>query len=115
MKSVFPKTDQSRISKSQLYYLENVSTASSELPVGSVIVQGENAMLYIGQVEFQSSVRVSPLVFRDSAFWRDINLVSQFTRKEWIDLARSEFEYRGRYFEAPWPEMLRKILGDNRK
>ena len=99
----------------KFYYLENVSTASSELPVGSVIVQGENAMLYIGQVEFQSSVRVSPLVFRDSAFWRDINLISQFTRNEWIDLARPEFEYRGRYFEAPWPEILRKVLGDNRK
>jgi len=111
--SRFPGTARQLIDQQdpgKFYYLENVSTASSELPVGSVIVQGENATLYIGKDGFGTSVRVSPLLFRDRIFWLDINLINQFTRKEWIDLARPEFEYRGRYFEAPWPEMLRSVL-----
>jgi hypothetical protein len=93
----------------KLYYLEYVAKASS-VPIGSVIVQGEDARLYMGAVESETSVRVSPLVFRDAAFWRDINVIHRFTGKEWIDLARPEFEYRGRYFEAAWPEFLRVLL-----
>jgi hypothetical protein len=94
----------------KFYYVENVAKADSDIPIGSVIVEGENARLYIGNVEFETSVRVSPLIFRDSAYWRDINLMHRFLSKEWLDLAQPEFEYRGRYFEAPWPTFLKAIL-----
>jgi hypothetical protein len=80
-----------------------------DVPIGSVILDGENAALFIG-AEFQTSVRVSPLVFRDPAFWRDINAIHRFNSNEWIDLARPEFEYRGRYFDAAWPVFLKAIL-----
>jgi uncharacterized iron-regulated protein len=94
----------------KLYYLENVAKSSSDVAIGSVLIQGADATLFIGAVEFQTSVRISPLVFRDPAYWRDINVLHRFTTKEWIDLARPEFEYRGRYFEAAWPEFLSVIL-----
>jgi hypothetical protein len=92
----------------KLYYLDNVAKANSDVPLGTVIVQGEDATLFIGGTE--TSVRVSPLVFRDPSYWHDINMIDRFTRKEWIDLARPELEYRGRYFEAAWPEFLSVVL-----
>jgi len=92
----------------KFFYLDNVSKSSIDVPIGSVILDGENAALFIG--EFQTSVRVSPLVFREPAFWRDINVIHRFNSNEWIDLARPEFEYRGRYFEAAWPVFLKAIL-----
>jgi hypothetical protein len=73
-----------------------------------VILDGENAALFIG--ESQTSVRVSPLVFREPAFWLDINVIHRFNSNEWIDLSRPEFEYRGRYFEAALPVFLKAIL-----
>jgi hypothetical protein len=93
----------------KFYYVENGVNADAGTPIGSVIVEGGNATLFIG-AESETSVRVSPLIYRDAAYWRDINLMHRFFSKEWIDLARPEFEYRGRYFETPWPEFLKTIL-----
>ena len=94
----------------KFYYVENGAKADAGTPIGSVIVEGENATMFIGAVESETSVRVSPLIYRDAPYWRDINLMHRFFSKEWIDLARPEFEYRGRYFEPPWPEFLKTIL-----
>lgn len=93
----------------KFFYLDNVSTSSMDVPIGSVILDGEDAALFIG-AGFQTSVRVSPLVFREPAFWRDINTIHHFNSNEWIDLARPEFEYRGRYFETAWPVFLKAML-----
>jgi hypothetical protein len=90
----------------KFFYVANGGKADSNIPIGSVIVKGENATLFIGAVEFETSVRVSPLIYRDAAYWRDINVMYRFLSKEWIDLARPEFEYRGRYFETPCPTFL---------
>jgi hypothetical protein len=96
----------------KLLYMENVTTAAPGVAMGSVIVQGEQGSLFIGDVgASQSSVRISPLIFRDPEFWHDINLANWATNKEWVDLARPEFEYRGRYFEKPWPQMFDAMLG----
>ena len=96
----------------KLLYLDNVPVAAAGVAIGSVIVQGDNGSLFIGDVgASQSSVRISPLIFRDPEFWHDINLTNWATNKEWVDLARPEFEYRGRYFEKPWPPMFDEILG----
>ena len=80
--------------------------------IGSVIVQDDKGSLFIGDVgASQSSVRISPLIFRDPEFWHDINLANWATNKEWVDLARPEFEYRRRYFEKPWPPLFDEIFG----
>lgn len=94
----------------KFYYVENGVNADPGTPIGAVIMQGENATLFIGAVENETSVRVSPLIYRDPAYWRDINLMRRFFSKEWIDLALPEFEYRGRYFETPWPDFLKRTL-----
>ena len=93
----------------KFFYLDNVSQSSRDVSIGSVILDGQTAALFIGD-EFQTSIRVSPLLFRDPAFWRDINIIHRFNTSEWIDLARPEFEYRGRYFDAAWPPFLKAIL-----
>jgi hypothetical protein len=96
----------------RFYYLDNVGTASSGVSIGSVIMQGDVATLFVGDVGSSgTSVRVSPLIFRDPIFWHDINIISRFFRNEWIDLARPEFEYRGRYFETPPPPPFKAMLG----
>jgi len=88
--------------------LTPIVTGSSEIPLQSVVTRGEGdekAWLNLGTADAITDVYPSPLVFRDKSYWKAINLL----RDQPIDLADPAYEYRGRYFEKPWPAILRDV------
>jgi hypothetical protein len=78
----------------------------SDVPGGSVVVNGDDVRLSLGPRDLLTSVRIPPLIFRDHQYWQDINRMDRILRNGYVDLAGSMLSYRSRYYEKPLPPML---------
>jgi hypothetical protein len=88
------------------FFLLDLLYTDSDVPSGSVVANGDEALLSLGLIASRTSVRIPPLVFRDQHYWHDINRMDRILRHQDIDLASPMLEYHGRYFSEPVPPML---------
>lgn len=88
------------------FFLLDLLYRDSDVPFGSVVLTGDQALLSLGPAGSWTSVRIPPLVFRDSEYWHDIRVMDRILRHQDTDLASPSMEYRGRYFADPVPSWL---------
>lgn len=90
----------------KFYLIDQNGPAYAGWPAPSIVVSQDDrepghATLWLGPFDSRTSVRPSPLIYRDPDFWAIINLMEEVTRRRFpLDLAETAFEYRGRYFET---------------
>jgi hypothetical protein len=69
---------------------------------------GARAELYLGPAESLTEVGLSPMLYREKDMWEALSLSMKLTSHQQLlerNSSSREFPdvYRGRYFEAPWP------------
>lgn len=92
-----------RVYPNSLFLIDESGPGDSSWPVPSIVTrpndsEPHHANLWLGPADHLTTVRPSPMIYRNPAYWAFINLITKAQGRPPLDLDSPAFEYRSRYF-----------------
>jgi hypothetical protein len=92
-----------RACPNRLFLIDESGPGDSSWPIPSIVTrpsdsEPNHATLWLGPPDRLTTVKPSPLIFRNPEYWAFINLMTEAQGRSPLDLDSPGFEYRCRYF-----------------
>jgi hypothetical protein len=92
-----------RVYPNRLFLIDESGPGDSSWPFPSIVTrpndsEPNHATLWLGPPDRLTTVRPSPLIYRNPGYWAFINLMTEAQGRSPLDLDSPGFEYRCRYF-----------------